>query len=130
MKLLIVDDEFTNRLVLQEITKDFATAHLAADGLEAVEAIRTALEQKEPYDAVLLDIMMPKMDGHAALKKIRETEEAEGFSVGQGAKIIMVTALGDKKNIIDAFKGEADGYLVKPIEKLKLLKQFEKLELL
>lgn len=130
MKLLIVDDEFTNRLLLQEITKSFAQIDLAEDGNEAVDAVKAALEKKEPYDAVLLDIMMPTMNGHEALKEIRKVEEANGFNVGQGTKVIMVTALGDKKNILNAFKEEADGYLVKPIEKPKLLKQFEKLELL
>ncbi|MBN2343330.1 MAG: response regulator [Deltaproteobacteria bacterium] len=130
MKLLIVDDEFTNRLLLQEITKEFASSQLAVDGDEAVEAVQHSLNANDPYDAILLDIMMPKMNGHDALKKIREIEESNGYSVGQGTKIIMVTALGDKKNVIDAFKEEADGYLVKPVEKEKLVKQLKKLDLL
>ena len=130
MKVLIVDDEFTNRLLLQEICKEFAKSHLAVDGSEAVEAVSKSLEEGEPYDVILLDIMMPNMNGHEALIKIREVEVTKGFNVGQGAKVIMVTALGDKKNVLDAFKEEADGYLVKPIEKSKLIKQLQKLELL
>ena len=130
MKILIVDDEFTNRLLLQEILKEFATTHQAVDGDEAVEAVSKSLEAGEPYDAILLDIMMPNMNGHEALKKIRRIEESKGFNVGQGTKVIMVTALGDKKNVLDAFKEEADGYLVKPIEKSKLVNQLQKLELL
>ncbi|MBN2714618.1 MAG: response regulator [Deltaproteobacteria bacterium] len=130
MKILIVDDEFTNRLLLQEISKEFATTHQAVDGKEAVEAVKAALEQGTPYDVILLDIMMPNMNGHEALREIRQIEESNGFKVGQGAKVIMVTALGDKKNVLDAFKEEADGYLVKPIEKSKLIRQLEKLDLL
>jgi two-component system, chemotaxis family, chemotaxis protein CheY len=130
MKILIVDDEFTNRLLLQEISKEFAQTHLAVDGAEAVTAVTNALDSGEPYDAIFLDIMMPNMNGHEALVKIREIEASKGFNVGQGAKVIMVTALGDKKNVLDAFKEEADGYLVKPVEKSKLIRQLEKLELL
>lgn len=130
MKVLIVDDEFTNRLLLQEISKEFAKTHLAEDGDEAVKAVETSLAEGDPYDAILLDIMMPKMNGHEALQKIRQIEVANGFNVGQGTKIIMVTALDDKDNIFNAFREEADGYLVKPIEKTKLIKQLKKLELL
>ena len=130
MKILIVDDEFTNRLLLQELTRNFAKTHLAVDGDEAVNAVKKALESGEPYDLILLDIMMPSMNGHEALKKIRKIEESKGFNVGQGAKVIMVTALGDKKNVLDAFKEEADGYLVKPVEKSKLMKQLEKIDFL
>jgi len=130
MKILIVDDEFTNRLLLQEISKEFARTHLAVDGAEAVAAVTDAMESGEPYDVIFLDIMMPNMNGHEALKKIRQVEESRGFNVGQGTKVIMVTALGDKKNVLDAFKEEADGYLVKPVEKSKLVRQLQKLELL
>ncbi|MBN2528342.1 MAG: response regulator [Deltaproteobacteria bacterium] len=130
MKILIVDDEFTNRLLLQEITRKFAKTHLAVDGDEAVTAVNLALDSGEPYDLILLDIMMPNMNGHEALKKIREVEASKGFNVGQGAKVIMVTALGDKKNVLNAFKEEADAYIVKPVEKSKLIKQLMKLELL
>lgn len=71
MKTLIVEDDFTSRLILQEILKLHGPAHIAVNGIEAVEAVRTALESGEPYDLVCMDIIMPKMGGQQALKHIR-----------------------------------------------------------
>jgi two-component system chemotaxis response regulator CheY len=121
MKTLIVDDDFTCRVVLQEILKSYGAAHIAVNGREAVEAVRSALEANEPYQLICLDIMMPGMDGQSALKEIRALEEGKGIVSTRGAKIIMTTALGDMKNAMAAFKGLCDAYLVKPIDRAKLL---------
>ncbi|MCK5684725.1 response regulator [bacterium] len=129
-KILIVDDDFTNRLLLQELLKSYGPVHVAVNGKEAVDAITSALHENQPYDFVCLDIMMPEMDGHEALKKIRETEKNEGIMPGQGLKILMTTALGDSTNIMSSFKEECDGYLVKPIAKAKLIEQLTKMSLI
>ena len=78
MKTLIVEDDFTSRLLLQELLKGYGPAHVAVNGKEAVEAARMAMDAGEPYDLICLDIMMPEMDGHGALKEIRAQEEARG----------------------------------------------------
>ena len=130
MKTLIVEDDFTSRLLLQEILKHHGPAHVAVDGKEAVEAVSAALESGEPYDLVCIDIMMPEMDGQQALKQIRALEEAKGILSTDGAKIIMTPALGDMKNVMTAFSGLADSYLVKPIDKAKLLDQVRKFKLI
>lgn len=57
------------------------------------------------------------------LKEIRSLEQARGVMVGDGVKIVMTTALGDKDNILEAFRGLCDGYLVKPIEKQKVIER-------
>jgi two-component system, chemotaxis family, chemotaxis protein CheY len=129
MKTLIVEDDFTSRLLLQEILKRYGAAHIAVNGREAVQAVRTAMEAGEPYDLICLDIMMPEMDGYAALKAIREMEEAAGVFTG-GAKIFMTTALGDMKSVVQAFHGLCDAYLVKPIDTAQLLEQLHTFELL
>ncbi len=121
MKTLVVDDDFTNRLLLQEILQKYGTVHVAVNGREAVDAVLAAMEGKESYDMICLDIMMPEMDGQEALKVIRDAEKKKGINVGNGVKIIMTTALGDSKNVMNSFKGACDGYLIKPIEKAKLL---------
>ncbi len=130
MRTLIVDDDFTNRLLLQEILKGYGPAHIATNGKEAVEAIRAAQDAKEPYDLVCLDIMMPEMDGQEALKQIRAIEEKADIKMGQGVKVIMTTALDDSKNVMESFKGYCDAYVVKPIDKAKLLEEIRKLELI
>lgn len=121
MKALIVEDDFTSRLLLQELLRPYGQSHVAVNGREAIKAMKTALEAKEPYALICLDIMMPEIDGQQALVEIRHLEDQYGFALGQGAKILMTTALYDKNNVMQAFRSQCDGYLVKPFEKAKLL---------
>lgn len=121
MKTLIVEDDFTSRLLLQEILKQYGSVHIAVNGAEAVAAVDAAMDAGEPYDLICLDIMMPEMDGYEALKNIRGKEEARGIISSQGAKIVMTTAVDQMKGVIQAFQGLCDAYLFKPIEKRKLL---------
>jgi two-component system chemotaxis response regulator CheY len=130
MKTLIVEDDFTSNLLLQEILKQYGTCHSALNGQLAVEAVRTAIDSGEPYDLICLDIMMPEMDGHEALQTIRDIEEAKGIPAVRGARVVMTTALEDSKNILASFKGQCDVYLAKPIEKAKLLSELRKLKLI
>ncbi len=130
MKILIVEDDFTSRLLLQEILKDYGICHIAVNGKEAVVAATTAREAGEPYDLICLDIMMPELDGQDALRQIRAHEESQGVISTQGAKIMMITALGDIKNVHAAYGNLCDGYLAKPIHKAKLLNDMRQLKLI
>jgi len=130
MKTLIVEDDFTCRLLLQEILKSYGPAHVAVNGTEAVRAVKIALEEGNPYDLICLDIMMPEMDGQEALVKIREQEKKNGIAIGRGARVLMTTALSDKDNVMKAFREECDGYLVKPIDRADLLNELSELELI
>jgi two-component system chemotaxis response regulator CheY len=121
MKTLIVEDDFTSRLLLQKLLAPYGECHTATNGREAVLAFRIATLDGRHYDLVCLDIMMPEMDGQAVLKAVRAAEEAEGVLVGDGAKVIMTTSLSDKGNVFTAFREMCDGYLVKPIDRTKLL---------
>lgn len=130
MKTLIVEDDFTSRLLMQEFLKSYGPSHIAVNGREAVAAVRQALTTGEPYQLISLDIMMPEMDGQTALKEIRALEAAQGIYSSHGAKIVMTTALGDMKNVTAAFAGLADGYLTKPIDKTKLIAILHQLALI
>ena len=130
MKTLIVEDDFTSRLLLQEFLKGYGSSHVAVNGKEAVEAVRLALEAAEPYQLICLDIMMPEMDGQTALEQIRALEKARGIWSTQGAKIVMTTALNRLKDVNAAFGGLCDAYLVKPIDKTKLLETLRQMSLI
>lgn len=127
---MIVEDDFTSRLLLQELLKRYGPSHIAVNGKEAVDAVRTALEANEPYDLIFLDIMMPEMDGQEALRQIREQEEDRGIPSTRGAKIVMTTALNDIRNVTAAYESLCDAYLTKPIQKAKLLEELRKLGLI
>jgi two-component system chemotaxis response regulator CheY len=124
-----VDDDFTHRLVIQERLRSHGQTHVAINGREAVESVRAAMETGEPYDLVCLDIMMPEMNGQDALKEIRRIEESAGIAMGDGVKVIMITAFEDKKNVMTAFRAACDAYLAKPIRKDDLLGYLKMLNL-
>lgn len=130
MKTLIVEDDFPCRFLLQKLLGCYGPAYIAVNGKESVEAVRTALGGGEPYDLICMDIMMPEMDGQVALKQIRQVEEDHGIRSSQGVKIIMTTALGDMKNISQAFHSLCDAYLTKPIIKTKLIDTLQSLKLI
>lgn len=127
MKVLIAEDDFTNRLMLQEFLKPLGTVHTAVNGREVVAAVSMALDHGEPYQLLCLDIMMPEMDGQQALQEVRCLEA--GHPGTKPTKILMTTGLGDKDNVIRAFRQQCDGYLTKPIDRSKLLAELRNLGL-
>lgn len=130
MKVLIVEDDFTSRLLLQKILSPYGEVNVAVNGLEAIKAFSEAVKSGNRYDLICMDIMMPEMDGQEALDKIRMVEEQGGVFSTNGAKIIMMTALSDIHNVSKAYHCLCDGYLVKPIEKGKLFELLSKLRLI
>ena len=131
MKVLIVEDDFTCRKLLQKILSEYGECDVAVDGAEAITAFTAAWEEEAPYDLICLDIMMPNVDGHEALVKIREIEKQKGVSDRNEVKVVMTTALDDPKNVMKALYREgATSYLVKPVGKQKLLEELLKLGLI
>ncbi|MCP4109393.1 MAG: response regulator [Desulfobacteraceae bacterium] len=130
MRILIVEDDFVARRMLKEILSPYGDCDIVVDGEEAAQAFRLAWEDKDPYSLICLDIMMPNVDGHQALKKIRETEKELGVRGYSEVKVIMVTALGDPKTVIGAYKEGATSFIVKPIEKQKLINEIRNLGLI
>ena len=126
MKTLIVEDDFTSRFLLQEILKAYGTVHIAVNGKEAVQAVSTSMANKEPYQLICMDIMMPEMDGQSAVKEIRTLEEKNGTLSTSGVKIVMTTALNDLKNVSKAYSNLCDGYLTKPIDKVRIVQELRK----
>jgi two-component system chemotaxis response regulator CheY len=129
MRTLIVEDDFTSRLLLQAFLSRYGECHIAVNGKEALTAFRAAQESGQKYDLICMDIMMPEMDGQTAVKEIRALEEAGGTLSTQGVKIIMTTALDDVKNVVESFKSLCDAYLFKPIDTGKLLAHLREFDL-
>jgi len=131
MKILIVDDDLVCRMLLQDILAPYGNCHTAVNGKEAVKAFSIATGKKEPYDLICLDIMMPEMDGQETLKEIRRLEKDKNIAGSDQVKIIMVSALGDAKNIMESFvKGQCEAFVTKPITVDGILKHVRKLKLI
>lgn len=129
MKILIVEDDFISRKVMLLCLSEFGECDIAVDGIEAIDAVRHALDDGASYDLICLDIMMPNMNGQEALRKIRLLEEERGVLVGRGVKVIMTTAMSDHKSIISAFREDCDSYLIKPIHKKDIMDKLSELGL-
>ncbi|ADK82011.1 response regulator [Sediminispirochaeta smaragdinae] len=130
MKILIVEDDFASRKLMENLLKEFGDYDSVVDGEEALQAFRISLEDKTPYDLICLDIMLPKLDGQTVLREVRRIEEERGILGLDGAKVIMTTALGDAVNVMTAFRSQCEGYIQKPITKEKLVSMMLDLGLL
>lgn len=130
MKILLADDDFVARKILIALFGKYGDHDVAVDGQEVISAVSTALEAKEPYDLICLDIVMPNVDGHKALRKVRELEAENGILPGKGAKIIMTTGMKDRENIMEAFNEQCDAYLVKPFKEEDVIQKLKELNLI
>ena len=120
LRALVVEDELTSRLILQDLLSQYGDCHVAVNGSEAVDAFRSALLARKPYDLICMDIRMPVMDGTDALRHIRAIEEADRIFSSDGVKIFMTTSVQDIRTITTAFKSLCDSYLFKPIDRAEL----------
>ncbi|MCK5581965.1 MAG: response regulator [Candidatus Omnitrophica bacterium] len=105
-KILIVDDNIDNIDVLEELLEDDYFLGIAQSGEECLEK---AHEFKE--DIILLDVMMPGIDGHTVCQQLRENPDF------LSTKILMISAKARSEEILKGYTSGADDYIVKPFEK-------------
>ncbi len=130
MKSLVVDDEFVPRMVLQRILQVYGPCDAATNVLEAIAAVRHALEQKKPYGLVCLDIEMPDGSGQDVLKEIRRQEEHFGLPAELQIKVLMTSGHSDADQVKASFHNGGNGFLVKPVDVARLKKRLRELALI
>jgi len=114
-KILVVDDaEFLRVRISKMLSGEGHDIIEAENGAKAVETYKSF----HP-DLVLMDITMPEMDGLTALREIR--------AIDAGAKVIMLTALGQESVVLEAIKAGARDFVVKPFERERVLSAIGKL---
>lgn len=109
-KILIVEDDLSIQALLHDFIQEAGhSVVLAADGVEAL-----AKYSEQPFDLILLDIMIPKIDGYGVCEVIRKKSDVP---------IIMLTALDSEENQIKGLDLQADDYITKPFSMPVLLRK-------
>lgn len=109
MKILVVeDDRRLSSLIKRGLEEHAFVVDLCHDGEEGLYLAETS-----PYDAIVLDVMMPEMDGFTMLRKLREQSNE--------VSVIMLTARGEVENRIKGLNSGADDYLAKPFDFMELV---------
>jgi two-component system, OmpR family, response regulator ResD len=112
MKILIVDDEMEMRLLLRlYLLQENFHVEEAENGREALSKVA-----KDRYDLMLLDVMMPEMDGWETIEQVRKISDIP---------VIMLTAKGSLKDKVTGLSRGADDYLVKPFEVEELIARIQ-----
>lgn len=119
MRIAIVDDNATNLLIIEKILEragydDNVTASSARELFELLE-LDNPTGAEAPISLILMDMMMPEIDGIEACRRIQEQERFRDIP------IIFVTALGDSNKLAEALDAGASDYVMKPINKVELL---------
>ena len=116
-KILLVDD---NPKYLQEALPMYGyDVKVATDGVQALKMIAKIDNKEHAYDLILLDVMMPNMNGWDTLKAIRSNEKTKHVP------IIMLTAVNEEQKMVSGLKFGADDYVVKPFVLPNLLARIE-----
>ncbi len=112
MKLLVVDDEARIRELIRKyaVFEGYEVAE-AADGMEAVEKCR-----RESFDLIVMDVMMPELDGFSACKEIRKFKDVP---------VLMLSARGEEYDKIHGFEIGVDDYVVKPFSPKELMMRID-----
>ncbi|MDX1395322.1 MAG: protein kinase [Gemmatimonadota bacterium] len=109
-RILIVDDDENNREVLRRrLEREGHATACASNGLEALEMVGA-----EAFDLVLLDVMMPELDGYETLKRLK------GDASTRDLPVIMISALDDLRSIVRCIENGAEDYLPKPFDPVLL----------
>lgn len=112
VKVLLVDDSSTALLMGETVLKQH-TPYEVVTARDGEEAVRKAVSENP--DLILMDVVMPKMDGFAACREIRRQKGI------QDVPIIMVTSRGEPANVETGFQSGCSAYLTKPISPTELL---------
>lgn len=129
MRILVVEDDLASRRFMQKFLSRYGDCDVASDGLEAIDMFIKAMTENKRYDLICLDIMMPKLDGMKTLKIFRNIEKEKGVYADDKVKIIMTTALNDKKTVTQSYESGCEAYAWKPIETDQFLEIMKELGL-
>ena len=126
MRFLIVDDDPKNLKLLKAMLSEFGECETVDHGEDAISAFKKAWDKWRPFSVLLLDILMPEMDGIQVLNQIRKLEADKKVPHQHRVKIIMVTGLSEKDMVHECLRRGCDDFILKPIDGQLLFKKVKK----
>ena len=131
LHILIAEDDVLSQELIRGYLQSYGECVTVDDGESAIREVENAFKSGKPFNLVCMDIMMPNIDGIEAVTTMRDMEKDFGVDPGNEVQIIMITAIGDSKTIMDSFyKHGVNSYIVKPLIKEKLDDEIKRLGLI
>jgi len=117
MKIMIVDDDATCSHIYKLALSKYGNCTIATTGFEALELYKKSRLSNEPFDLIVLDIMMPDINGYDDLKAIRFFEKTLNIDINNQVKVILTTALDDEENqkIAHQLNPQTEAYIAKSV---------------
>ncbi len=121
VKILLLEDDFTTRMIIDKLLAGICEVHIGINGVEGLEALEEAYIQKEPYAVILLDLLMPKMNGKTFLNQKELIEQKYSSIITKKSPVIITSAVSEKNDLVKTFDDKFSYFLKKPIDRNNLL---------
>lgn len=127
--LVVEDDELTGNLLSLILEENGYSVDYFQDGQQAIDAVFKAISDKNHYNLIMCDIMLPGADGHSIIKKIREFEDEVDMPQEDKSKILIVSSSDNPKDYaLGLFKGQISSYIIKPFSRAQIVQELSKLQ--
>ncbi len=119
-KILVVDDDPLTGVTLKKVLPKNIQLILAENGVKAFELYTQSLKHNNPFDGIIMDLIMPHMNGISCIQLIRQWELESGIPEDEVTKIVVLTSLDSNSFHLDLIKPLTESILFKPVGKWML----------
>lgn len=115
MKTLIIEDDYSANTMFVRFLENYGECDGFTTGYDGMQAYQNALNSGQPYDLIIIDIILPDMNGYTVMESIRDEESARSIPINERSKIILTTSLDDEENrkLKEKLKIGQEAYYVK-----------------
>ncbi|MBI4805492.1 MAG: response regulator [Desulfovibrio sp.] len=130
LNVLTVDDDEVTQFHVSQLLLEVGRCRMAYTGEEAIARVEESLSGGEPYDLILMDVMLPGLDGLATVREIVTLYNEQKVPLENRPKIVMLSSVDERETQIDAlYACGADFYLTKPLENERFIQALREMGL-
>jgi two-component system chemotaxis response regulator CheY len=131
LNVLIVDDDEITQFHASQLLMSIGHCRMAYTGMDAIARVEESIAAGEPYDLILMDVVMPGLDGLTTVREIVKLFNDNRIPLEKRPKIVMLSSVDERDTQIDAlYACGADHYLLKPLDGNELVKALAELGLI